>query len=152
MKAMKILNLAQAKDEMTSRRSSFLVAIRMLNYGLLEEAAREAAAAGDSAVYIDYAERGRVKEYQSATVSSQSLSLLESAARVVEALGVRAIPLWQIGENPGKLIAEAVKTLGVKTVMIGTAKRRSLTALFQLRFLRALRQNLPPTCNLVILG
>ena len=66
--------------------------------------------------------------------------------------GITAVPIWQLGQNPGKMIATAARELGVKTVMIGTTRRSALVNLLRGNIFRTLAHHLPKHCRLVISG
>ena len=70
----------------------------------------------------------------------------------MEARGITAVPIWRLGENAGKLIADAARELEVTTVMIGATKRSALENLLRGDVFRTLAKNLPPECHLIISG
>ena len=70
----------------------------------------------------------------------------------MEKKGINGIPIWQLGDSPGKLISLAAKELGVNTVMIGTTKRSGLIRLLRGDVLRTLARFLPQECHLAIIG
>ena len=77
---------------------------------------------------------------------------LRNAQKEMELKGITAVPIWRFGVDPGKLIADAARELGVATVLIGTTKRSALTNLLRGDVLRTLARNLPQDCHLVISG
>ncbi len=70
----------------------------------------------------------------------------------MEDKGITAIPVWQIGDNPGRLIAKAAAELEVSAVVIGATKRSALINLLRGDVLRTLTKHLPRQCRLVISG
>ncbi len=148
----KVFTLSQARDMQSELKSSMLIAIRILNPSLLDEAVLRAHTLGEKAIYLSYVERSRTYPEHVQKPSEGALRLLADAAKFIEKQGIRALPIWQFGENPGKVIAETTRALGIQTVIIGTAKRRALASLFQLRFLKSLRHTLPPECHLIVFG
>jgi nucleotide-binding universal stress UspA family protein len=84
--------------------------------------------------------------------SEESLELLGRAQKEIKNRGLTAIPVWQIGQNPGKLVAVAAHELDVKTVIIGTTKRSALTTMVRGDVLRTLARRLPRQCRLIISG
>lgn len=150
--AVEVLTVAEAKEIMSLYKCSFLVALRALNKNLLDEAALRAKALGESAVYLSYIEetppsRELPKEV---TPSAGSLELLAQAQKELESKGITGVPVWQFGENPGRMIARAATELGVNTVMIGTTRRSALVSLLRGDVLRNLSTNLPKNCHLLI--
>ena len=149
-----VLTVAEAKEISLLYKCSFLVALRSMNKSLLAEAALRAKALGENTVYLNYVEetppsRELPKE---AEPSAYSLSLLAEAQKEFEDRGITAVPVWQLGDNPGKMIARAAKELEVNTVMIGASKRSALVSLLRGDVLRSLSHNLPRNCHLVITG
>ena len=70
----------------------------------------------------------------------------------MEKHGITAVPIWQIGENPGRLIVRAAQELGVKMVAIGATKRSALINLLRGDVLRTLAHGLRKECHLLIVG
>lgn len=152
--AVNVLSVSEAKEIAPLYRSSALVAIRTLNPFLFEEAALRVKAKGENSIYLVYVEesppsRELPKELEP---SLESLELLEKAQKEMEKKGITAVPIWRLGENPGRLIADAAKELEVDTVMIGTTRRSALVNLLRGNVLQTLAKNLPRACHLVISG
>jgi nucleotide-binding universal stress UspA family protein len=84
--------------------------------------------------------------------SLRSLEILGNAQKEMEKKGITAVPIWRLGEEPGKLIADAARELDVNTVMIGATKRSALINLLRGDVLRTLAHKLPKECHLVIVG
>lgn len=152
--AVNVLSLSEAKEIVPLYNSSSLVALKGLNLNLLEEAALRTKALGENAVYLTYVEESPPSMDLPTELepSAQSIELLGKAQKEMEAKGVTAVPIWRMGENPGKLIADTARELGIKTVMIGTTKRSALINLLRGDVLRNLAKNLPPSTRLVISG
>jgi len=93
-----------------------------------------------------------LKHYWDKTGQQYYLAWKSQAQKEMEAKGITAVPVWRFGEDPGKLIADAARELGVSTVMIGTTKRSALINLLRGDVLRTLARNLPSECHLVISG
>ena len=131
-----------------------MVAIKALNLTLLEEAALRSKARGENSIYLTYVEETPPSRELPTEIepSAQSLDLLNQAMKDIEAKGLTGIPIWRIGSDPGKLIADAASELEVSTVMIGTTRRSALTNLLRGDVLRRLDRNLPKECHLVIVG
>ena len=149
-----VLTVSEAKEIAPLYKSSSLVALRTLNQRLLDEAALRMKALGENSVYLNYVEEtppGRELPTE-LEPSRESLELLTKAQEVMEKKGITAIPVWQAGENPGRLIAHSAQELGVNTVMIGTTQRSALVGLIRGDVFRSLTKNLPRECHLVITG
>ncbi len=149
-----VLTVTEAKEIAPLYHSSSMIAVRSINQGLLEEAALRTKALGESAVYLTYVEETppTFELPEEVQPSPESLELLAKAQEEFEKRGITAVPIWQIGDNPGKLIAHAAAELDAKTVMIGTTRRSALVSLLRGDVLRTLAHNLPRTCRLVITG
>ncbi len=149
-----VLTVSEAKEIAPLYQSSSLVALKSVNPFLLEEAAMRVKAKGENSVYLTYVEESPPSRDLPTELepSPSSLELLGQAQKEMEAKGITAVPVWRFGENPGKLIADAARELGVSTVMIGTTKRSALTNLLRGDVFRTLARNLPKECHLVISG
>jgi amino acid transporter len=149
-----VLTVAEAKEIAPLYKCSFLVALRSMNKPLLEEAALRAKALGENTVYLSYVEETPPSSElpKEAEPSAYSLNLLGEAQKEFEGRGITAVPVWQLGDNPGRLVARAAKELEVNTVMIGATKRSALVSLLRGDVLRNLSMNLPKNCHLVITG
>ncbi|MBI3316453.1 MAG: amino acid permease [Candidatus Omnitrophica bacterium] len=149
-----VLSVSEAKEITPLYNSSTLVAFKGINISLLEEAALRSKALGENAVYLNYVEESppSLDLPTEMAPSVQSIELLKKAQTILEEKGLTAVPIWRLGEDPGKLIANTAKELGVKTVMIGTTKRSALINLLRGDVLRTLAKNLPASCHLVISG
>lgn len=149
-----VLTVSEAREIAPLYKSSSLVAIKGLNPHLLEEAALRVKAKGENSIYLTYVEESPPSRDLPAELepSSKSLEILGRAQKEMETQGITAVPVWRFGEDPGKLIADAARTLGVNTVMIGTTKRSALTNLVRGDVFRTLARHLPKDCHLVISG
>ncbi len=152
--AVNVLTVAEAKELTSLYKSSALVALKSFNPVLLEEAALHVRAMGENSVYLSYVEETPPSPELPTEVepSRESVELLAKAQETMEKLGITAVPIWQIGENPGRLIARAAQDLDVKTVAIGATKRSALISLLRGDVLRTLAHNLRKDCHLLIVG
>lgn len=150
--ATEVLTVSEAKEIAPLYRCSFLVSLRSLNHHLLREAALRAKALGETAIYLNYVEQTPPSAELPAEVepSPESLKLLSEAEAEIEKTGITGIPVWQFGDDPGKMIARAARDLQVNTVMIGTTKRSALVSLLRGDVLRTLATHLPKNCHLII--
>ncbi len=149
-----VLTVSEAKEIAPLYQSSSMVALRNVNPLLLEEAALRMKATNENSIYLTYVEETPPSRDLPTEIepSVKSLELLGEAQRVMEAKGITAVPIWRIGDDPGKLIADAARELGVKTVLMGTTRRSALTNLFRGDVFRTLARHLPHECHLVIIG
>ncbi|OGW80306.1 MAG: hypothetical protein A3G33_03695 [Omnitrophica bacterium RIFCSPLOWO2_12_FULL_44_17] len=65
---------------------------------------------------------------------------------------ITAVPVWQVGEDAGKLIAMAANELDVDTVFIGSTKRSRLVKLLRQDIFKSLARRLAPQRHLIISG
>ncbi len=149
-----VLTVAEAKELSSLYKSTAMVALRSVNPILLEEAALHVKAMGENSVYLSYVEETPPSPELPTEIepSRESVQVLTKAQEEMEKLGITAVPIWQIGENPGRLIARAAQALDVKTVAIGATKRSALINLLRGDVLRSLAHNLPKACHLLIVG
>lgn len=151
---LEVLTVSEAKEIVPLYKSSSLVALKSLNLYLLDETALRIKALGENSVYLSYVEETPPTREIPIDIepSTESLKLLSSAQEEMEKRGITAVPIWQYGENPGKMIALAARELGVQTVLIGTTQRSALVNLLRGDVLRNLARSLPRECRLVISG
>lgn len=149
-----VLTVSEAKEIASLYKSSSLVAIRSLNLNILEEAALRAKALNENAIYLSYVEEAPLSSElpDEITPSPESIDLLSKAQMEMEKKGITAVPIWEMGENPGKMIARTARQLNVNTVIIGTTKRSALVSLFRGDMLKTLARQLPSDCHLMIVG
>ncbi len=149
-----VLTVAEAKELTGLYKSTALVALKSFNPVLLEEAALHVKAMGESSVYLSYVEEMPPSPELPTEIepSHESITVLAQAQEDMERRGITAVPIWQIGENPGRLIARAAQELGVKAVAIGSTKRSALINLLRGDVLRTLAHNLQKDCHLLIVG
>jgi amino acid transporter len=149
-----VLTVAEAKELASLYKSSALVALKSFNPVLLEEAALHVKAMGENSVYLNYVEETPPSPELPTELepSRESVEVLAKAQSEMEKYGITAVPVWQIGESPGRLIARAAQDLDVKTVAIGATKRSALINLLRGDVLRTLAHNLRRDCHLLIVG
>ncbi|MBI4970831.1 MAG: amino acid permease [Candidatus Omnitrophica bacterium] len=154
--AVNVLTVSEAKEIAPLYQSSSMVALKTLNTYLLEEAALRMKARGENSIYLTYVEESPPAPSGELPTevepSTESVELLGKAQKLMEAKGLTAVPIWRLGEDPGKLIADAARELGVTTVMIGTTKRSMLVSMLRGDVLRTLNSHLPSDCHLIISG
>ncbi len=149
-----VLTVSEAKELASLYKSTALVALKSFNRPLLEEAALHVKAKGENSVYLSYVEETPPAPEMPTELepSKESVEVLAKAQSEVEKLGLTAVPVWQVGENPGRMIARAAKELEVNTVVIGSTKRSALINLLRGDVLRTLAHNLSKECHLLIVG
>ncbi len=152
--AVEVLTVSEAAEISALYKSSSLVAIRSINEPLFDEAALRAKALHENAVYVTCVEEtpANFELPDEVAPAPESLELLAMAEKELEKRGLTAVPIWQIGPNPGRMIARAAHDLNVKIAMIGTTRRSALVSLLRGDVLRTLAHNLPRDCRLVITG
>ena len=153
MPTVNLLTVSEAKEIAPLYRSTSLVFIKSLNVSLLSEAALRVKALGENSIYLNYVEESPTNDFPDEVEPSiGSVELLAQAQKIMEDRGITALPIWQIGDNPGRLIAKAAAELGVAAVIIGATKRSALINLLRGDVLRTLTRHLPRECRLIING
>jgi len=149
-----VLTVAEAKELTGLYKSSALVALKSFNLVLLEEAALHVKAMGENSVYLSYVEETPPSPELPTEMepSRESVEVLAQAQEEMEKRGITAVPIWMVGDNPGRLIARAAQDLDVKAVAIGSTKRSALINLLRGDVLRTLAHNLRKDCHLLIVG
>jgi len=152
--AINVLTITEAREIMPLYRSSSLVAIKVFNPILLQEAALRVKAKGENSLYLNYVEENQAFSELPSEVEpgQEALEVLDKAQKELERKGITAIPIWQLGKEPGKLIARAARELRVETVLIGATRRSALEKIFRGDLLRVLSRHLPRECHLLITG
>ncbi|MFA6599383.1 MAG: amino acid permease [Candidatus Omnitrophota bacterium] len=149
-----VLTVSEAREIAALYHGTSLVALKGFNQSILDDAALRAKALGENAVYLSYVEEvpPLVELPDELEPSRESLELLAKAEQEIEKQGLTVVPVWQVGTNPGKMIAHAARELGITTVMIGTTKRSALVSLLRGDVLRSLAAHLPKNCRILING
>jgi len=149
-----VLTVSEARALMSLYHSSSLVALRSMNPHLLDAAAMRVKAMGENSLYLSYVEPmpDFAELPEEVEPSRESIDLLAHAQKEMEARGITAIPIWQAGEDAGKLIAMAANELNVETVLIGATKRSGLIKLMRQDVFQSLARRLDPKRHLLISG
>ena len=147
-----VLTVSEARALMSLYHSSSLVALRSMNPHLLDAAAMRVKAMGENSLYLSYVEPmpDFAELPEEVEPSRESIDLLAHAQREMEARGITAVPIWQAGEDAGKLIAMAANELNVETVLIGATKRSGLIKLMRQDVFQSLARRLDPKRHLLI--
>jgi len=147
-----VLTVSEARSLASLYHGSSLVALRALNLVLLDEAALRVRARGENSVYLSYVEPmpDFTELPEEVEPSKESIELLAKAQEEMEKRGITAIPIWQAGEDAGKLIARAANELDVETVFIGASKRSGLIRLMRQDVFQSLARRLDPRRHLLI--
>ncbi|MDD5671357.1 MAG: universal stress protein, partial [Candidatus Omnitrophica bacterium] len=149
-----VLTVSEAKEIAPLYTSTSLVALKQLNLHVLNDAALRAKMLGENAIYVSYVDEmpPSAEFLDEIEPSRDSLEVFAKAEQEMEKKGITVVPVWQIGENSGKMIARAARELGVNTVMIGTTRRGRLVNILRGDVLRTLVTHLPKECRLLISG
>ena len=149
-----VLTVSEAKALASLYHGSSLVALRTINPLLLDEAALRVKARGENTIYLSFVEP--MPDFselpEEIEPSKESIELLAHGQREMEKRGITAVPVWQAGEDAGKLIAMAANELDVETVYIGATKRSGLMKLMRQDVLHSLARRLDPKRHLLISG
>jgi amino acid transporter/nucleotide-binding universal stress UspA family protein len=147
-----VLTLEEARDLMPLYRGSTLVAIKAVSPSLVEEAALHAKGKQEKVVYTLFVEEKPPGWAYPTEVepSHEAVTILNEAVQAFEKQGLTAVPLWNLGENPGALIVKSANELNLDTVMIGTTKRGAVERLLKGEVLKTISQQLPQEKHLVI--
>ena len=149
-----VLTVSEAKSLASLYHGSSLVALRAINPVLLDEAALRVKARGENSIYLSYVEPmpDFAELPEEVEPSKESVELLAHAQREMESRGITAVPIWQAGEDAGKLIAMAANELNVETVFIGATKRSALMKMMRQDVFQSLARRLDPKRHLLITG
>jgi len=147
-----VLTVEEAGELASLYPASTMVALKYMNMVLIEEAVMRAVAKGENTVYLAYVDDAPANAMLLDEVepTPESIHVFASAQTELEKQGITAVPVWQIGANPGQLIADAAKTLGVKTIVIGTTKKSALINMLRGEVFRTLARRLPAEIRLVV--
>ena len=153
-KSINVLTVEEAGELASLYPASTMVALKYMNMNLIEEAVMRTVARGENTVYLSYVDEAPANAMlvEEVEPSQQSMRVFLQAEAELEKHGITAVPVWQIGANPGRLIADAAKALGVKTVVIGATKKSALVNMIRGEVFRALARKLPAEIRLVITG
>jgi amino acid transporter/nucleotide-binding universal stress UspA family protein len=150
--AAKVLTLEEAIDLKPLESSSIMVALRGLNERLLEDAAWLAKGRGERSVYVVVVDEvpGLFMPHEIAP-TEEATSLLSRAYEVLQRkFGLLALPVWRIGNDAAKALAEAATELKVGALIVGTTKRSAIWHLMRGNVLKGLLKNLPAETRLLI--
>ena len=153
-KSVNVLTVEEAGELVSLYPASTLVALKYANMHLIDEAAMRAIATGENTVFLSYVDDAPANSMllEEVEPSQQAIETFSHAQEALEKRGITAVPVWQIGVNPGRLIADAAKSLGVKTVVIGTTKKSALVNMIRGEVFRVLARKLPAEIRLVVTG
>lgn len=149
-----VLTVSEAKSLASLYHGSSLVALRTINPLLLDEAALRVKAKGENSIYLSYVEPmpDFAELPEEVEPSKESVELLTHGQKEMEKRGITAVPIWQAGEDAGKLIAMAANELHVDTVLIGATRRSGLMNLLGQNVLQSLARRLDPGRHILISG
>ena len=148
-----VLTVSEAMEIAPLYRSSSMVALRSPNETLLQEAILRTRALGEQAIYVQTIEEAPVGAgVTEIEPSENSLKLLDWASKEIARHGLHPIPLWQMGEHAGTLLAKAASDLEIVMMMIGTSRRSNMVRLLRGDVFKTLAGRLPKACHLSIIS
>ena len=147
-----VLTLEEAKDLMPLYRGSTLVSIKTVSASLIEEAVLHAKGKGEKVVYTLFIEEKPPGWAYPTEVepSKSAVQVLNEAVQEFEKRGITAVPLWNLGHDPGSLIVKTSVDLGLETLMIGATRRGALERMLRGEVLKKISEQLPKEKRLVI--
>ncbi len=147
-----VLTLEEARDLMPLYKGSTLVALKSATASLIDEAATHVRGKDEDVIYTLFVEEKPPGWAYPTEVepSKQAVAVLNEASQAFEKLGVTAVPLWNLGEDPGALIVKTAKELNLDTVMIGATKRTAIERLLRGEVLKTISEQLPQEKHLLI--
>ncbi len=147
-----VLTLEEARDLMPLYKGSTLVAIKGVSPSLIEEAVLHAKGKEEEVVYTLFVEEKPPGWAYPTEVepSDEAVRVLNEANEAFQKRGITAVPLWNLGEDPGGLIVKTARELNLDTVMIGATKRGALERLMRGEVLKRISEQLPSDKHLVI--
>jgi amino acid transporter/nucleotide-binding universal stress UspA family protein len=147
-----VLTLEEAKDLMPLYKGSTLVAIKTVGQVLVDEAVTHVRGKSEKVVYALFVEEKPPGWAYPTEVepSREAVKILNEAVQEFEKRGVTAMPLWNLGDDPGGLIVKTVKELELDTIMIGATKRGALERMLRGEVLKRISDQLPEDKHLLI--
>ncbi len=82
----------------------------------------------------------------------QATSILTSMMELGRQQGVPVVPVYTVGDDPSATILDAAATLGIDTLILGGAHRRTLARVLKGNVVNNVARNLPENIQLVIYG
>lgn len=147
-----VLTLEEARDLMPLYKGSTLVALKTVSDALIDEASLHAKGKEESVVYTLYVEEKPPGWAYPTEVepSAMAVKVLNGAVEEFAKHGITAVPLWNLGDNPGALIVKTANELALDTLMIGATKRGAIERLLRGEVLKTISEQLPESKHLVI--
>ncbi len=147
-----VLSLEEARDLMPLYKGSTLVALKTATASLIDEAVTHVRGKEEEVVYTLFVEEKPPGWAYPTEVepSKQAVAVLNQASQEFEKRGITAVPLWNLGEDPGMLIVKTAKELNLDTVMIGATKRTAIERLLRGEVLKTISEQLPQEKHLLI--
>jgi amino acid transporter len=147
-----LVTLADAVELKTLFPASTLMALRgefpkLMDAGLSLAKGRE-----DSALYCIYVEEwpGLFDGHSPHRPNEEGIRTLRHAVHQSRGKGIEVIPIWTVSHNAAEAIAEAAKSLDVRSVMIGASRRSAFYHMLRGHVLKGLTKKLPRDCHLMI--
>lgn len=147
----RFLTLAQAAE--LRMEHGVLVASRGAKRKLFKEAAERAAARGQDQVFLIYIDEVPGLFYPGlASPTPEGLTVLEAGTLLLEAHGLRVVPVWALSHDAAGTVAEAVENLGCDTVVVGATQRTFLWQALRGKFIQDLLRQLDGAVRVVVVG
>jgi amino acid transporter len=147
-----ILSLNQAEALTSLYPSHTLLAVRVPNPSLFEEAMARERGFGSKNLYAIYVEE-RTGLFVSASEwepNDEGVEALRAAAQHAEREGFTLIPIWTVSHNAVEGIARAAELLGVNGVVIGVSQRTAIYHLLRGHVVHGLSRQLPSHVRLML--
>lgn len=142
-----------AEAEQWKGSSNVMIASRGASRKLFREAADRARVRGHDKVFLIYVDEVPGLFYpQLAAPTPEGLTVLDTGVMLLEAQGMKGIPVWALSHDAAVTVAEAAEALGCDLVVIGATQRTFLWNALRGRFIQDIMRQLGPAIRLVVVG
>jgi len=150
--AINVLTLEEARDLKPLYTGSTLVSLKAVSGTLVEKAAAHAKGKGENVVYALFVEEKPPGWAFPDVVepSRPAVKILNQAVEAFEKKGITAVPLWNLGDDPGAIIVKTATELDLDTVMVGATKRSTVEKMLRGEVLKKVSETLPEGKHLVV--
>jgi len=150
--AINVLTLEEARDLKPLYTGSTLVSLKAVSGTLVEKAAAHAKGKGENVVYALFVEEKPPGWAFPDVVepSRPAVKILNQAIEAFEKKGITAVPLWNLGDDPGAIIVKTATELDLDTVMVGATKRSTVEKMLRGEVLKKVSETLPEGKRLVV--
>jgi amino acid transporter len=151
--ASSILTLEEAKEASIMENSTVLLAIHNTSDKLVGEVATYCKGLKKNNVYVVCVdEMPSLFLPKEVKPTGEAIRVLRATCDALDKKKINGIPIWRMAEDAGLAISEAVRTLNVKTVFVGSSKRTFFWRMVRGRLLKKLSLLLPESANMIIVG